>query len=523
MKDKDLIYLERKIAIGMIVSTNFLKQVIDIIDIKWVQSKEAKKIMGWCLDFYKEFKKAPNEDMPDLYMEKLRTTNIQKSTAKLIEMILEDLSEEYERDSFNVDYLMKQAILYAKACKLKGYADQINEQVDGGNILEAEAMAVNFKPVEQLLSNAVTPLGTAEQIKNSYQSLGEPLIKLPGLTGGLGDMVNHTLTREAFVVLLAQNKAGKSFQLMKWAMLAAQQGRNVVFFQAGDMSQAQQERRMGISLSQKSDLKKYCTELYIPTMDCYYNQNGDCSKGNREGGRNADYPFQGTKHKDIMETMKFSDIKTNVLDFPNHKPCYDCKRNGRLKDFKGSLWWNIKPPCKPLGWKETYHLIKKKHKHILNRIKLITYASETLTMNKVNLELDILEKMGFFSDLIVADYLDIFEPDLDTKTMKPNDQENKKWQRARRISQERSALFLSASQSDAQGFDKKFLSKTNFSTDRRKLDHVTAMYGLNMTDEEKRKGIMRFNDIVGRDTEGGHFVHVLHRLQTGQPILGSFY
>jgi hypothetical protein len=119
--------------------------------------------------------------------------------------------------------------------------------------------------------------------------------------------------------------------------------------------------------------------------------------------------------------------------------------------------------------------------------------------------------------------MDLIAPDNDKINMQTRDHENKKWQRARRLSQEKKVLVLSGSQSNAGGFKKFLLEKTDFSEDRRKLDHVPAMFGLNMTIEEKRKGIMRINDIVSRDTEGVSFVHVLHRLQMGRPVLGSYF
>jgi hypothetical protein len=144
-------------------------------------------------------------------------------------------------------------------------------------------------------------------------------------------------------------------------------------------------------------------------------------------------------------------------------------------------------------------------------------------MSRLRSELDLSIKEGFEPEVAIADYLDLFAPDRDTMHMQPRDQENKKWQRGRRISQEYNLLFVSASQCDADGFNKKLLDKSNFSEDRRKLDHVTAMIGLNMSIEEKKMGIMRMNEVVTRDTEGTSVITIMHRLQLGRPMLGSFF
>ncbi len=523
MDQKNIIYLERKIAIGMIVSTPFIKIADTIIEIEWVQSKEARMIMRWCLEFYHLYKKAPESEIQSIYMDKVQNTNIQKDHASLIEDILENLSEDFEEEKeINIKYLTDQLVLYAKACKLNGYAEQIQDEVQDGKILEAEQMLINYKPPENIQSNAVTPLNTLQQHKEAFLSVSDPILKF---NGDLGDMVNHTMTRESFVVLLGQNKVGKTFWLMKSAIQAAEQGRKVTFFQAGDMSQAQLERRIGIYFAKKSDLKKYCGPLYIPVLDCVYNLTGDCDLKTREGGHKAPGPLESKDEKYIIKELSKEELIEAFEDYPDHKPCYNCKRlrSDTPNQFRGSIWYKKKSEVNPLGWKECYKLMNKKYRKIMNRIRIITYSSEGLTMGKVNAELDILERSGFITDVCIMDYMDLLGPDPDTKNLALRDQENKKWQRARRLSQDKRLLLLSASQSDSGGFSKYFLSKENFSEDRRKLDHVTAMYGLNMTDKEKKKGVMRFNDIVGRETEGTSFVYVFNRLQMGQPLLGSFY
>jgi hypothetical protein len=400
------------------------------------------------------------------------------------------------------------------------YADQVKEEVQEGNILEAEHMLVNFTPVQHLKSNAVVPLGTLEQRKKAFESFGQPLLSYPG---AVGRMINNYMVPESFVVFLGQNKGGKSFFLMDAAIRAAKQGKMVTFFQAGDMSQAQQERRQAIYLAKKSDIPKYCDPLYLPVLDCVFNQNDKCELKQRAGGKGMEGPFHNVDDKKIREDYTMEQFKAGMEDYPGHVPCYDCVRTGAGTRFKGSVWYKKRPKVEPLNWKEVNKLLEKKYKSVLSRIRLITYSSEALTMNKINAELDILEKTGFFSQLVIVDYMDLIAPDTDCLNLKPRDQENKKWQRARRLSQDKNCLLLSASQSDTEGFDKKFLSKKNFSEDRRKLDHVTAMIGLNMTPEEKKKGLLRMNDIVARDTEGSNWCYVMHRLQIGRPLINSFF
>ena len=67
------------------------------------------------------------------------------------------------------------------------------------------------------------------------------------------------------------------------------------------------------------------------------------------------------------------------------------------------------------------------------------------------------------------------------------------------MSQEFHCLVLTATQADAESYDRGLITLRNFSNDRRKNDHVTGMIGLNTTTEEKDMGIYRLNWLKRRD------------------------
>jgi hypothetical protein len=82
-------------------------------------------------------------------------------------------------------------------------------------------------------------------------------------------------------------------------------------------------------------------------------------------------------------------------------------------------------------------------------------------------------------------------------------------------------------QADAASYEKNSLGLSNFSEDKRKYGHVTAMYGLNqdVDGREKKIGIMRINEIVVREGEfdTSSQIHVLQNLRRGRPFLYSYY
>jgi len=97
----------------------------------------------------------------------------------------------------------------------------------------------------------------------------------------------------------------------------------------------------------------------------------------------------------------------------------------------------------------------------------------------------------------------------------------------RGLSQERHVLVVTATQADSESYERKRLTMSNFSEDKRKLSHVTAMYGLNQDPQgrEKKLGILRINEIVVREGEfsNDREVWVLQDLAAGRPFLESFF
>jgi len=86
-------------------------------------------------------------------------------------------------------------------------------------------------------------------------------------------------------------------------------------------------------------------------------------------------------------------------------------------------------------------------------------------------------------------------------------------------------LVVTATQADAASFESNTLKMHNFSEDKRKYGHVTAMYGLNQTDpEEKDLRIMRINELAIREGAASvmNQVRLLQCLEIGRPFLGSY-
>ena len=136
---------ERKIIIGLICSTKFIEQIQPIWNIQLIESRSAKKLAGWVMDYYNKFAHAPNRDIEGIFYQKVKETQIPKDEAEDIEEILQSLSTEYDNENINVDYLIDLATKYFREKGLLKYKDNIETLVKSGNIEEAEKLASEYK------------------------------------------------------------------------------------------------------------------------------------------------------------------------------------------------------------------------------------------------------------------------------------------------------------------------------------------------------------------------------------------
>ena len=501
-------FIERKIVTGFIVSTEFIQQIRSSWNSRLIESSTAQLLISWCLDYFDKYNIAPSKNIQNIYTEKLRQ-GVDKEKAEWIEMILESLSEEYEREQFNVSYLLDQTKSYFQERHLKLYIEDISFELNQGNTLDAERLALNYNPVSKEQGNVIDPFDTSvrSKIKQAFAERKKPLIRFPKV---LGQFWNQELIRGGFVALMGREKIGKTFLLIELAMRAIKSGCNVAFFQAGDMTELEQLRRLAIYLAERSDQARYCSGTYIPVLDCLLNQTDKCDEDIREGN---DEIFKDKKE------INWNNLMNAVKQKPDHEVCHNCDK------IQGSPWLQWQKETQVLTWPQAYKYLRRFKKKYKKQFLLSSHANETLSIAEMKSHLSIWEKQkGFVPDVIIIDYADILAPDPDFSRQDFRQQQNKIWQRLRNLSQEKHCLVLTATQIKAQGYSKDLLTMSDFSEDKRKFSHITAMYGLNQTVEEKRIGLMRINELAVREAEFDSFrpVTILQRLQIGKPFLGSY-
>ena len=512
--------IERSIIIGLITSTAFLQQIRPIWETKFLKSVSAQQLSQWCVEYFDEYHKAPEKTIESIYYEKLRTGYIKKDLAEDMESTIADLSDEYE-ESFNLPYILKKVSGYIKERHLELHLQEVKDLSEAGEILEAQALASSYKGVSFEISNDLdlSSPNVLLKIENAFKELSQPLITYPG---ALGAFWNHQLIPGGFIGLMAREKLGKTFWLLDMAIRATRQGTNVAFFQAGDMTENQQLKRICSWLTKKPTLERNCGEVYIPVVDCVRNQLDLCDKQERECNHSSPFVDEEFDEKSIRKEINISLLKQAYEDEPDYKPCRNCMEF-HTKAL-GTPWLrkvNVKHTVKinEAKKKVTEFFIERKR-----RFHLSTHANGTLSVEGMEAIMDRWEREdGFVPQIILVDYADIL---ITNKIKEFRHQQNQIWKDLRGMSQSRNALVVAPTQSDSQSYEQDTLKLKNFSEDKRKYAHCTAMYGMNQdkSGREKKIGLMRLNEIVVRegDFDINASVTILQQLNLGRPFLGSY-
>ncbi len=525
MLDEEMVFFERRIITGMVISKEYLDRIHRFWDSDLLESPELRMISDWCMEYYQKYQSAPDSNIESIYMSALKQGFLPKASAEYIEELLTSLSEEYGRDTqFNAMYLYDQTVKYLKTRELEKHNEEIQNLIEVGQVEQAEKLAQTFTPTITKEMDVGIDLSSREainRIKLAFEDTGQRVISYPG---ALGNMWNEHLIRGGFVSLLAPEKRGKTFWLLELSLRAIRQKANVVFFAAGDMTESQTLKRICTYIAKRSDREKYCQERFSPVGDCIYNQLDICKRSDR----NCDHGiFEGLSLEEFTGSSSSQYINLEVLkekyeENPDYLPC-DSHSCGKRK---GAVWVKKIDETTPLTGAQASKALRRFFKKYKRRFRLATYPAGVLTVGEIKKCLDKWERYdGFVPDVIVIDYADLLSAD-DGKVSEFRHRQDHVWKGLRALSQEQHALVLTATQADADSYKKGRLSLSNFSEDKRKFAHVTAQYGLNQDPQgrEKKLQIMRINEIVVREGEFSpdNEVFVLYDLAIGRPFLESF-
>ena len=515
--------IERKMIIGLIASTEYYKKIRQTIDPNLIPTPVAKTIALWCNEYFDKYRKAPGADIASIYLTKAKTGKYPKDVLEEIEEdILPELSDEWTDYGIEIEPLVEDTKKFFKYHKLQKLKDEIDILLEKEDLDTAEQQIHDYKTITPVKD--VVVLNNKEQlreaVKTAFAQAQEPLIYYPG---ALGEMLNGSMLRGGMVGFLAPEKRGKTAVMMDAANRAARQGKKVAVFQAGDMSTPQQIMRQASYLTKLPTKEKYVGKILIPQKDCVFNQINDCGKAVRE----CDFGIFEDRGFDLMslrKTITAEDIHEAYKLEPDYKPCWNCSEY--KKHNWGACWAqevdipDVVDEDTALKVMEDYYVTKNRD------IRISTHTNDSLTVLEIEQILDTWEEEdGFVADVVILDYADLL-----ASMGGPSEErhkQNNNWKKLRGLNQKKNFLLITATQSDANSYEKDLLTLKNFSEDKRKFAHVTAFYGLNQdhTGREKKLGIMRINELILREDgfDPNRQVTVLQAMHIGRPILTSYW
>lgn len=169
---------------------------------------------------------------------------------------------------------------------------------------------------------------------------------------------------------------------------------------------------------------------------------------------------------------------------------------------------------------EAYRLAHK-YSEGRNRLRIITYPAATASAATIEQTLKEWAREGWVADVVVIDYADILAPPPGLKD--EQEQVNANWLHMRRLSQTLHCCVITATQANAASYEATTMRRKHFSRDKRKYGHITAMIGVNQTEEEKRVGVYRWNWLKRRDADyrESDCVYIAGNLDLGCPAIIS--
>jgi len=510
--------LERRIVIGLVLSTDYLLHIHQKYDPLYLQSMTARTVSHWCLDYFKTYEKAPGAEIEALY-DDWKILNEQDEDIVNITNWVCDILENLEETAqgLNVDYLITQSLDYFKKRSMENLKTMMEYHLGRNDLLQVEQMIADYRGVQEELCYGVTPLDDDQLVIDAFDESMKPMIQLPGV---LGDMYNRFLIQDSLIGIMAPEKRGKTWFMMELQMSATKSNLPVAVFQCGDMSDKQWTRRQGIHLSKRNDMGEFCGKLMVPVIDCVFNQNDTCIRPEREPKTDPGVLFPELDNV-TLKNMTLEEYKTVKACNPHHVACTSC-RYSPDSQFRGALWYKQREKVQPLTSNSALYETRRFRKMFKAPFKLSTHPSGDLNIKQIKDILHVWEDSeGFVPKLILIDYADVLGAEDSRKELRH--QQNETWQAMKGLSQVGKSLVIAATQTDADSYDRDSIGLKNFTNDKRKYSHVSAMFTLNQNKVEKAKGLMRIGNLIAREsTSDDRQVKVIQRLEMGRFYLGSY-
>ena len=432
---------EKRICTGLIVSTEFNRLIKPVLQLDYFTNSYLKTIATWCVVFFEEHKTAPFKHIKDIYESEAH--KLHESDSELIGELLGILSDQYDPEAINVDYLKDCALDYFRKRELEIIANNITILKEKGEYAKAEQELEEFSKVSLINpTRTIINLGDIDQITEIYKKREEKDKKFFRLPGDLGKYLgNHK--RGDVVGYHAPQKRGKTWALTDNFKHGILSKRKTVFWSI-EMTVPEVTTRAMKSFEPMVNEEGLHS---FPVFDCIKNQTGEC---------------RNRKSKVIvLDGPEF-------INDPAHQVCTKCMRHPKYKhNFKVTIYQDS------IHRKQDDIFTVREKISSMEKIfdkygRIIVHPKYTLTYEKMKQDIDDLYiTSGFIPDIFIIDYIDIMGIDSRFDGYKEVDE---KWKLLARIAGEYNVLVITATQANKEGLKAGVLDAT----------HQGGFYGISM-------------------------------------------
>lgn len=487
---------ERLILTGMIVSTTFLRDIVDQLDLAYFRSDFSKTLVEWIVEYFEQFGCSPSNEIHAMFESKREVEKL--ADEKIMAEFLTQLSQTYEQNTnINTDYLLDIAIKYFKKREIWLTANAALHHLEKDNLTDAEAVMLGIKNPSVLTSDWCNPL-TSSAVSRAVLKVDNPFYTLPGALGQLIGPVEPGWV----LGVLAPPKRYKTFNVLDWAVDMMVHGKRTAFV-TFEMTEHDTNNRIYKILSAYGNEDR----MYrYPVFDCMLNQTGECEAAQR-------------KNK-IALVEKANDPLPEFDPADRYEPCTAC-RYSNPENFVLTTWWteHHRPA---MHFTNTWGHVKGFAKTYGDNIRVKSYPKFSASISQVINDLHILrEKEGFIYDSVIIDYPGIAAPE-NTRDS-PRDQMDGKWKRIGQLASEDRCFVVAPAQGNRGSITKASMEQADTAEDIRIVAHVDIMAVLNQTAAERRAGINRVGVIAHRHREMDETVQALclQQSELGQMLLDS--
>ena len=434
---------EKELLIGLIVSDEFIKQIVPIMQVQYLQASSSRTIASWCIEYYEEYKCAPKELIQDIYIQKKKS--IKEEDADIIAKVLSHVSSVYEsKNKYNVEYTMHNSEIYLRERRITLLQESLEREISSGRVDKAENLLLTYNKVSRVERRETNIWKNKNIVSSIFDKEHNELFRMPG---ALGELMGYS-KRGNLYSYGGVAKRGKTRWLAQTANIAAMQHCNTLLIEI-EMTEEEISEIVLNHLVRKPAIDKVSR---IP----YFGEENEILY--------KDVVFEARTERDMNRWQTRSDAM-----------------------------------CAP------FHLLARN--------------PSDATKDRIEEEITALEyHYGFVPDVIVLDYANM----MDAKGHDQRDKINNIWLGLKDWAKKYNCALWTASHLNSDALTKDG-DAVHVGEDRRILHHVSGMFILNQTEEEKRSGIMRIKATATRFSEYSSLdeVVVLYSYGEGRTYIDS--